>query len=231
MFAACLLGAAVVFVSDNRAAMVLAFAMAPLAWLILRFGPWTGRARRWVAVSGALALPVILTLMVLEIDYKDLVAEGGTIGLIANSALSRQRLIDIAATAVAWDPSIALIGSGWGSYSDLLAIHLPIDWAPLRKDDYFGASWDAVFRVDFHSHNYLVEGLFSSGVLGLLLVLAFTGAPAGLVLAAELGHGGHPGRADGRAFGHLVPASPIHAVHGPGLGGIRRHGGENAHRR
>jgi hypothetical protein len=193
VFAACLLGAAVVFVSDNRAAMVLAFAMAPMAWLILKFGTWTGRARRRIAVAGALATPVILTLLVLAIDYKDMVAEGGTMGLIANSALSRQRLIDIVSTAVAWDPSIALIGSGWGSYSDLLAIHLPTDWAPLRKDDYFGESWDAVFRVDFHSHNYLTEGLFSSGVVGLLLVLAFTAALPGccwrrhVVMAGALG--------------------------------------------
>ncbi len=193
VLAACLLGAAVVYVSDNRAGMVLVFAMAPLAWLILKYGPWTGLARRGLAVTGAILVPVIVTLLVLTIDYSDLAREGGTLGLIANSALSRQRLIDVAITAAARDPSIALIGSGWGSYSDLLAIHLPIDWAPLRKDVFFEDSWDAVFRVDFHSHNFLVEGLFSSGVVGLLLVLAFTAALPGwcwrryVVMAGTLG--------------------------------------------
>ena len=193
VLAACLLGAAIVISSDNRAGIVLAFAMAPLAWLLLHYGPWSGRARRQIAITGAVLAPVAVTLIVLLVDYKDLVAQGDTLGLIANSALSRQRLIDIAVAAAARDPSIALIGSGWGSYSDLLAIHLPIDWAPLRKDEFFENSWDAVFRVDFHSHNYLVEGLFSSGIVGMLMVLAFTAALPGwcwrrhVVMAGTLG--------------------------------------------
>lgn len=215
VLAACVLGAAVVYVSDNRAAMIIAFAMAPLAWLILKCGPWTGHTRRRLAVAGAVATPVIVTLLVLTIDYSDLAREGGTLGLIANSALSRQRLIDVAITAAARDPSIALIGSGWGSYSDLLAIHLPIDWAPLRKDVFFEDSWDAVFRVDFHSHNYLVEGLFSSGVLGLLLVLAFTAALPGWCWRRHITMAGVLAAVTGGVFAtwfQLLPTMPFMAL-------------------
>ena len=193
VLATCCLGAAIVIASSNRAAIVFVFAMAPIAWLLLQYGPWSGHTRRWLAVTGAFLVPLAVTLIVLMVDYTDMISGGGTLSLIGNSALSRQRLIEIAVTAAARDPSIALFGNGWGSYSDLLAIHLPIDWAPLRKDQVFANSWDAVFRVDFHSHNYLVEGLFSSGIVGMLLVLAFTAALPGwswrrhVVMAGTLG--------------------------------------------
>ena len=192
VLAACLLGAAIVIASNNRAGIVLVFSLAPLAWLLLHYGPWNGRSRRMIAITGAVLAPVAVTLIVLLVDYKDMAAGGGTMGLIANSALSRQRLIDIAVAATVRDPFIALIGSGWGSYSDLFAIHLPVDWAPLRKE-VIENSWDAVFRVDFHSHNYLVEGLLSSGIVGMLLVLAFSAGLPGwcwrrhVVMAGTLG--------------------------------------------
>lgn len=179
------LGLTGIWFSDNRVAVLLAFGVAPALWAILALPPW-GRWARMVAVAGAILVPVGLTAAVNAvpplgeaIGYERLgLKEGGTIRNLIATAESRHHLAAIAIHAIGRDPKAALIGSGWGSFTDLLALNLPVDWVTLRDDtnEYAKQSWDAVIRVDFHSHNYIVEAFLSAGPIAAILALAMTAA-------------------------------------------------------
>ncbi len=187
--AAAVLGLAVILVSGNNAAIGAALALIPLAlaaWHWLPGGARRHRAR--IAAAAVFLLPVAMTAFVTLFDLADLAQRQDALGPMANSVKSRHHLVDVAWRAIAESPDILAVGAGWGRYADLLAIHLPVEWAvlmddPLTPDDLRVAGWwDAVHRVDFHSHNFLIEGLLGAGLLGGALTL---GVFAVLPLAAR----------------------------------------------
>lgn len=168
-------GVAIVSISKNWAAYGLIFAGGPVIWAIATYLPARIQARRALAVAGAALVPLAMTALLALPIYEGLAKEEGLVGRLANSVLSRHRLMDIVVEATKADPLILLFGSGWGSFSDLLAIHIPMKWAILR--DFFGdlpqgKEWDAVLRVDFHSHDFILEALLGGGVIGVALSLA-----------------------------------------------------------
>lgn len=173
-------GIGIILVSSNNAAMGLAFVFLPVLVLAApRLLGSSGRLRGLGVLIG-FGVPVAVSLTVFLPLVNLLSGNVSLIQKLANTALSRQRLVDISISAAQTDPGIAFHGFGWGRYSDLLAIHLPVEWAVLHdslKNLYTGTAhvWDAVHRVDFHSHNYLVDAFIGAGVPGMILALAITG--------------------------------------------------------
>lgn len=227
-----LLGLVVIAISENRAAIALALAVPPAAWLALRHLGRRGRPARWTGVAIVVA-----------------VAAGVTGAVFATGAPapqdylltleSRSQLMRIALPAAEARPLSVLVGNGWGAYGDLLAIHLPVEWLSLFHGSE-GVHWDAVDRVDFHSHNVFVESYLSIGVPGALLALAAiavlplrsrralvpVATVAGALLAGvgavwfqlpvtiplvglAAGFLAGPGRRAGRAFGNPAPIGSV----------------------
>jgi len=159
-----LFGVAAIAISENKAAIALALTVAPATWFIVRRLGRYGQRARWTGV----ALVVV-------------VAAGATGAVFATGTQapqeylltleSRSQLMRIALPAAEARPLSVLLGNGWGAYSDLLAIHLPVEWLSLFLGSE-GVHWDAVDRVDFHSHNAFVESYLSIGVPGVLLAMA-----------------------------------------------------------
>lgn len=172
-------GILVIIVSTNYAAIGMILVPGPVILLAATRILGTGnRARRWLTVLG-LAVPLLISVTVLLPFLPNLSTERSLTAKLANSALSRQRLLDVIASAAESDPAMIVRGYGWGRYSDLLAIHLPVEWAILDdslKNREVGPThfWDAVHRVDFHSHNYLGDAFIGGGMPAAILVLLLT---------------------------------------------------------
>jgi hypothetical protein len=175
----CLFSVIVILVSRNMVTVLMALTMAPIIWAILRWVPWQRQKLRTLGIVAATAVPILITGIVWGSNYVPLPDPNGSwsrIGAPLNSLKSRYHLLKIGTSAISHEPEILAVGKGWGSYTDLFAINLPVEWVNLRDDDdaIWDAWWDAVNRVDFHSHNYLLGTLLAAGVFGFLLVLAFT---------------------------------------------------------
>lgn len=172
------LGAGIALVSTNYATMGL---MAVCIPAMAFGGRWLLGSDRQARVRGTalgILVPLAVSATVALPFIQELVNPQSLLGRMANSALSRHHLANVVVDATAANPSLLLTGSGWGSFSDLLAIHLPMDWAILRDDPNHprGEWWDAIHRVDFHSHNYLLDALLGGGLVATVLVLVLTGA-------------------------------------------------------
>ena len=93
------------------------------------------------------------------------------------SIWSRAMLIVVGTQSLIDAPWRILVGIGWGHYNEALLANLPI--VEGRLHEYIGTSqtyWDAIRRVDFHSHNQYFEALLSSGVVAAALVMAYGAA-------------------------------------------------------
>ncbi len=172
---ATLVGGVLIYLSTNWAAYMLAFFAAPVAWLILSRIKLTLGRRRALAVFGSALVPLTVTAAVVVFNPDSLSGLPTKIRYLANSVLSRHNLAEIAIKEVKSNPISGLVGNGWGSFSDLLAIHLPVEWTTLwQGKGIVGKTWDSVMRVDFHSHDYLIEALVGGGIVGVILVLSMT---------------------------------------------------------
>ena len=175
LVAASLVSGVIIYMSTNWAAYMLAFFAAPIVWIILsRIGMTLGR-RRALAVFGSALVPIVVTAVVIAFNPDSLSGLPQKIAALANSVLSRHNLAVIVIDEVKSNPISGLVGNGWGSFSDLLAIHLPVEWTMLwQGQSIVGKTWDSVLRVDFHSHDYLIEALVGGGIISVVLVLSIT---------------------------------------------------------
>ena len=106
------------------------------------------------------------------------------LGLLANlisdswaSLWSRAMLVVVGLQTLIDNPWHILIGTGWGHYNEALLANLPI--VEGRLHELIGTSrvyWDAIRRVDFHSHNQYFEALLSGGIVSAALILAYGAA-------------------------------------------------------
>ena len=171
--------AAIVIVSNNNAGMAALFGLAPLAWLILSRRKLGVRGARTLGAVGIAAIVLVGTAVEWKVDFESLAKVEGKIGSLANSVVARHHLLKMVGDAIEQDPAILSVGSGWGTFSDHFAIHLPIDWVRTRDDPearaMFGQKgvWDSVQRVDFHSHNVVSESLIGAGLPGTVLAVFF----------------------------------------------------------
>jgi len=175
--AAIVIGGSILLVSENRGAIIIGFVGIPILfilWLALKRIGWTSRK---YALLLTISVPLAVTAAVVFFGSNVLgIQRGEPLFLLMESNQSRFHLYEVAWNAVLTDPMGLLIGKGWGSFTDNLSIFLPTQWADLRNEgtENIGTAWDAVGRVGFHTHNYLVEGFLSLGVLGLVSMLFLT---------------------------------------------------------
>jgi hypothetical protein len=173
---------AILVLSNNFAAMAAGFVLAPAAWWILSRPGLRGVPARALGASAIAGLLVLGTIVEWKIDFERLAEVEGKIGSLANSVVSRHHLLKMASDAIADDPTILAVGSGWGTFSDHFAVHLPVDWVRTRDDPeasaIFGTDgvWDATHRVDFHSHNAVTEATLGAGLPGAALLIALFAA-------------------------------------------------------
>ncbi|MBL28586.1 MAG: hypothetical protein CMM50_13655 [Rhodospirillaceae bacterium] len=157
-----LLGLAIIVISGNRAAIALAVTAVPATWSVLWLVRRRERLCRWLAVIAAILAPLAATAAVYAVGSRGMEA----------AIESRYLHQIIASRTLASDPTILLTGQGWGHHADSVVAHMPIERIDLQG--FAGtADWDGVRRqVHFHSHNFLIESLLASGIIGLLLAWA-----------------------------------------------------------
>ncbi|CCQ75055.1 DUF192 domain-containing protein [Magnetospira sp. QH-2] len=183
---AILLAAGVIIASSNNAAIGTMVLVMPAAMLAYRFLPVNSGIKPYLAVAAIMLVPLTITLLVTIFDLTELaMGDSAWIGL-ANSVRSRHYLTQVVWDAMSLSPQSWLVGLGWGSYSDQLAIHMPVEWVALVDDPISRGEmaseewWDAVHRVDFHSHNFVLESILGAGIPGMLLsIMVFAILPLG----------------------------------------------------
>lgn len=87
------------------------------------------------------------------------------------SVWSRLRLIQMVGLEMLEHPWRLLVGWGWGSYTDTFLANLTRVSEAMYQNGVWNPTWDALNRVDFHSHHQVIEALLSTGVMGALIVL------------------------------------------------------------
>lgn len=171
-----LTGLAVVFASGSNTAIVVVMVIAPGFYAFL----WLLGKRQTLKIVIRYACGLIfvsitaISLIVAIVDFYPLYIDslGTPLQGPINSLLSRHRLVDIIVNSIMNSPMILIVGEGWGTYSEILAQFLPTEWVSLKDHDRkIEANWDAVLRVDFHSHNSFAETLHSVGIIGLVLLV------------------------------------------------------------
>jgi|GEM_PF-3530811 len=182
----------ILIASDNKAAYVAVAFMALPAIVFLKFlSPKIltrfslrthGLAFTLLAAIGLTSAVIIVPIIVNAADVTLPGASTGTgLSRLVDTAESRRKLADIALKEVADNPLHGLTGNGWGMFTELLIRHLKAGEVNLR-DDWSESgktqkNWDAVMRVDFHSHNNLVQGFIATGIVGAFLIFLIYAGP------------------------------------------------------
>ena len=177
------IGLAIVFFSGNRATVIIAFGLAPAFWVFLWLieRRWDVRIVRRVAMVSIALFIIVISSVIAVVDFHPYYIKylGTPLEGPINSLSSRHRLLGIIASAIADTPKTLFVGNGWGTFSDSFARYLPTDWATLRDDtgrvttkEMFHGNWDAIFRVDFHSHNSFADTLHGVGIFGAILLIS-----------------------------------------------------------
>ncbi len=170
--------------SSNKAAL-----LATAGALVVQGLFWRARSLR-TATWLSIVMPLVVTLAVILVGstwrepYREDIARLGWIGSVGSivadswaSMWSRAMLVVVGAQSLIDEPWRILVGLGWGHYNEALLANLPI--VEGRLHEYIGPSrvyWDAIRRVDFHSHNQYFEALLSSGFVAALLLMAYGAA-------------------------------------------------------
>ena len=182
--AAAILLIASCLMSSNKASVLAlgaGFALLPMVTRI--------RSNRAVAMVCA-GYPILVGIAIIVIGsawrepYREELGAIGWPGPLANliadswaSLWSRAMLVVVGAQTLIDSPWRVLTGIGWGHYNETLLANLPI--VEGRLHELIGPSrvyWDAIRRVDFHSHNQYFEALLSGGIVSAGLVLAYGAA-------------------------------------------------------
>ena len=161
-------GFVIISLSQNKSALLLSLA-APLIWLTVRQigGGWmSGRALAVILVA---VTPVAVTIAVALVGEKG--AEQpwwGPFSLLTH--WSRSLLQDVVLASIGQEPSTLLTGRGWGQFTDTLLAHAHGEGVTLIAGADLRPNWDALVRIDFHSHNQLADALLAGGVVSMLLL-------------------------------------------------------------
>ncbi|MCW9036058.1 MAG: hypothetical protein OQJ97_17685 [Rhodospirillales bacterium] len=180
-----------IVVSANKGAFGLTFIVIPAAYFFFKILK-SNQLKRKLKITFAIALPLAVMIFINGIGGLLLVEPPTENDSELDSAIysfwatanSRYNLTTTALKSVQNPPSAMLSGQGWGSFGDQLAINLPINKFEVRDDIEIedqlnsASNWDAVWRVDFHSHSYITEALVSLGIPGLIFITLMWGAPA-----------------------------------------------------
>ena len=176
---AVIIGGVAILVSKNWAAYGMAAGAIPVLWLAFTRFRFSETNLRRLGIGVVLLIPLSITLFLFIPNIPEWATLPNFVGKLANSVLSRTRLADILVRAISEEPFRLFAGWGWGSYSSLLAVHIPVEWMSLHTEDLsldhvssVKQHWDAILRVDFHSHNFMFEAISGGGVPAMLLAWA-----------------------------------------------------------
>ncbi|MBF0267320.1 MAG: O-antigen ligase family protein [Alphaproteobacteria bacterium] len=174
-----LIGIGIVYLSDNRTALGALAIVASVTFLAFRF---QRSVPGWVLKTAMVAMPTGLVLISLILSLLLPLKIVSLQGYSDTSALaSRAMLIEVVKKEVKENPWRLIVGQGWGHYTQQLLSHLRLHtiktYFDLSNEDRLH-HWDATIRVDFHSHNEVVEALSAGGMPAAalaILPLAFLG--------------------------------------------------------
>jgi uncharacterized membrane protein (UPF0127 family) len=199
LITAIIAGLFIVYFSSNRAAWGLVYIATPviglIGFFIARRVPT--KVLRLLGAINIFLFIVFSTTLLSTVDFRPLVKkieltmspgsnEVSKFHSAISSQLTRQHLHTLSLEAIEDRPMLLALGRGWGMFGDLFASYLPIDWVTLRDDKMtmsesdnwiLKGHWDAVGRVDFHSHNGFLQAILSTGIIGCLLFLGIFLAP------------------------------------------------------
>lgn len=190
-------GVLTVYFSTNSSALGLV----GVAAVSFGVGYWacahlTETSARRIATTVCVVLGVTSTTVIWAYPFDFILIEQKTIEGLYNSLASRHLLINIVSDAITHDPVLLFFGQGFGTYTDSFIAHLPVDWVTLRDDARFweqddalaisSGHWDAILRVDFHSHNFLADHLLYAGIVGMVLIITFFIWPIVIVRREDL---------------------------------------------
>lgn len=90
---------------------------------------------------------------------------------VVNTLASRSFLIDTAVQDNFISLSAFLFGTGWGTFTEHLTRHMPLEWLNLNIER--GAQWDGITTDHFHSHNMFAETFMAAGIFGFIIIYVF----------------------------------------------------------
>ena len=174
---ALLLGGVVLFAfSGNRAGVIVILVAAAVVCWQRRRDREPSRTLMVALLAAWAALPVVATGLGLTSGWLE--------SPQASSLWSRGHLLRVALDTIGAAPQLLLHGQGWGHYGEALIAQAPHASIAFLSDA-SQPRWDALYRVDFHSHNFLAEAILATGAAGGLLKFALLAAPA-LYCSAQL---------------------------------------------
>ncbi len=153
-----LCGGALILWSRNNAAILYGWVAAPLLWWWLISRRRRSRGRDLLPV---LALAVISPLALFALYFLQEATPLTSLG-------SRERLAAVVVDAIAARPDRLLLGGGWGHFTDAL-LRYPLQSDVALAHGGAGYRWDALDRLDFHSHNQVLSVVHAAGLVGLTL--------------------------------------------------------------
>ena len=134
---------------------------------------WVWQRQAWgLSICAALTLPICLPVALYLIvgTGADLPFshQAVTSGYWDYTLWDRGKLIDLALTAMENNPSLHLLGQGWGQYPSYIASYLPLSGVALASSE-ASPNWSAASWMHFHSHNSFIEAWLAGGIgLGFL---------------------------------------------------------------
>ncbi|HEX7775968.1 MAG TPA: hypothetical protein VF449_05520 [Parvibaculum sp.] len=169
-------GIVVLLVSRNRVAMGAA-GIATITLLALFKTPYGRQVVAWLAARGQVVDRSVAAALVVTAAFPVFLLRLVDFHGRAFSLWSREVLMKVLDPSLFESVRAVVFGHGWGHYAEYLTRNLPSAGIGLFKTE-----WGDIGRDEFHSHNGLVEALFSTGVPGLLLAAAF---PVVLALTSQ----------------------------------------------
>jgi hypothetical protein len=162
------------YITDNQAA--LAYGIAGISFFILlkKITLFSDNTKTLFAKLTLFSLPIFAFCFTIFMPF--LYGQEGVYNvdklIPLKTVLSRSYLIDIGLSPLLKNPSLILIGTGWGTFTEHVVSHIPSDWYNFTiagSGQWEGISWD-----QFHSHNIYVDTLFSIGILGAFAIYFFS---------------------------------------------------------
>jgi hypothetical protein len=155
-----ILAYSIILLSSNKTAIVGLFMAFGLV-VSIRINPYLQKNAR-LFLSSIVAMAPLLIIISMAVFSNP---------LYLPSLWSRVRLIQMVGLEFTTHPWELLTGLGWGSYTDIFLANLTRVPEALYQNGVWNPTWDALERIDFHSHHQVVEALLATGILGAIIVL------------------------------------------------------------
>lgn len=148
-------------VSNNSTAIVVVLALAtPAAWALHCLNAKSAGSVRLSKFALALSAPLLAGAGILIVWS---IGQTGEVGSLTSRLFMYRALLPV----LTEDPTVLLVGQGWGAVNTSVLINLAQSGAKI-----WDGSWDLSARDIPHSHNFVLEALLGGGLPAMLGVLA-----------------------------------------------------------